>query len=76
MPLGPPATTAKVQTPFLNNSIDMQGVAIAKHSNTAIIRGFAGKTLLPDQLFSGEFRTMLKPWPDLPVFGICIFWII
>jgi hypothetical protein len=37
--------------------------------------GFAGKTPLPDQLFSGEFRMMFEFWPDLPEFEVCTFWI-
>jgi hypothetical protein len=36
--------------------------------DVAIIYGFAGKTPLPDQLFSGELRKIFKFWPDLPEF--------
>ncbi|OLP06093.1 hypothetical protein BLL52_2323 [Rhodoferax antarcticus ANT.BR] len=32
--------------------------------------GFAGKTPLPDQLYSGEIRK-IKFWPDLPIFEVC-----
>jgi hypothetical protein len=40
----------------------------------AIIQGFAGKPPLPDQLYSGEHRTIFINWPDLPLAEVCIFW--
>ncbi|MDO9199477.1 hypothetical protein, partial [Rhodoferax sp.] len=43
-------------------------------ARNAIIQGFAGKPPLPDQLFSGEHRTIFFNWPDLPLAEVCIFW--